>query len=285
RVVLLDGENTFRAIGFSTDRTESNPDEVTVKLNAPAKLASLNVFVVGINKYKNPGLNLSCAEQDGMAIREFFTGNGKSLFKDVNITEICNESATKDNILDGLDGLQTQPQDVAVIYLAGHGVNLKEDWYFIPCDVVYPEKDEEVRSKGISGRELVNKIRNINALKKLVLIDACKSGGVLLASERGVEERRVMAQLARATGIHIIAAAGQEQSASELKELGHGAFTYVLLEGLNGKAKKDGNKITVRGLLSYVEEKLPEITRKYRTEAQYPVSDSRGMDFPIVIAK
>jgi uncharacterized caspase-like protein len=220
-----------------------------------------------------------------MAIKKFFVQNGKSMFKDVNITEICNESATRENILAKLDGLKTQPQDVVVIYLAGHGVNVAGNWYFIPHDVIYPEKDEEVKSKGLSANELVSKIKNISALKKLVLIDACKSGGILLASERGVEERRAMAQLARATGIHIIAATGQEQSASEVKELGHGAFTYVLLEGLSGKAKREGGKVTVRGLLNYVEERLPEITKKYRTEAQYPVSDSRGMDFPIVLVK
>jgi len=27
---------------------------------------------------------------------------------------------------------------------------------------------------------------------------------------------------------------------------------------------------------------LPEITKRYKQEAQYPVVDSRGMDFPLV---
>jgi len=41
----------------------------------------------------------------------------------------------------------------------------------------------------------------------------------------------------------------------------------------------------VRKLMGYVEEHLPEITKKYKQEAQYPVVDSRGMDFPLVIVK
>lgn len=41
---------------------------------------------------------------------------------------------------------------------------------------------------------------------------------------------------------------------------------------------------TVRKLMSYVEEQLPEITKKYKQEAQYPVVDSRGMDFPLATA-
>jgi hypothetical protein len=34
--------------------------------------------------------------------------------------------------------------------------------------------------------------------------------------------------------------------------------------------------------MGYVEETLPGLTQKYKQEAQYPVVDSRGMDFPLV---
>jgi hypothetical protein len=38
-------------------------------------------------------------------------------------------------------------------------------------------------------------------------------------------------------------------------------------------------------VLTNVEEQLPEIIKKYKQEAQYPVVDSRRMDFPLVLAK
>jgi hypothetical protein len=37
--------------------------------------------------------------------------------------------------------------------------------------------------------------------------------------------------------------------------------------------------------MGYVEEQLPEITKKYKKEAQYSVMDSRGMDFPLVTGR
>jgi hypothetical protein len=37
--------------------------------------------------------------------------------------------------------------------------------------------------------------------------------------------------------------------------------------------------------MGYVEEQLLEVTMKYRREAQYPVVDSRGMDFPLFFVK
>jgi uncharacterized caspase-like protein len=102
---------------------------------------------------------------------------------------------------------------------------------------------------------------------------------------RGIEERKTLEQLARATGVHVIAASTDDQDAAEVRELGHGMFTHLLLKGLKGEATLSAGKksVTVRSLLTYVEDQMPEISRKYRAEAQYAVSNSRGMDFPLAI--
>ncbi|MBN2143974.1 MAG: caspase family protein, partial [Candidatus Aureabacteria bacterium] len=281
-VTLVDGVNTFRAIGFSRDRTESNPAEITLTLLGPEKKISLHVLAVGINRYKNPALNLNYAEPDAREIADFFRQRGSGLFKHVQVTDVYNEQATKIELLSRLKALQdTNPQDAVLIYLAGHGENIDEQWYFIPYELVYPEREGEIRGKAISSDELSGLIKNITAQKVLVLIDACKSGAVLLAF-RGFEDRKALSQLSRATGVHIVAASSKDQFATEVKELGHGVFTYTLLEGLSGKAVGKGEIITVRKLMGYIEEELPEVTKKYRQEAQYPVVDSNGMDFPLV---
>jgi uncharacterized caspase-like protein len=178
----------------------------------------------------------------------------------------------------------TRPQDAVLIYLAGHGENINEKWYFIPHELTYPEREADVKSKGISSDELSAQIKNIKALKILVLIDACKSGAVLVAF-RGFEDRKALSQLSRSTGVHIVAASTKDQFAAELKDLGHGVFTYTLLQGLGGKAADQGWSVTVRKLMGYVEDQLPEITKKYKQETQFPVVDSRGMDFPPAITR
>jgi hypothetical protein len=284
-VTLVDGINTFRAIGFSRDRTESNPSEVVIKLLAPEKEISLYVLSIGINNYKNPALDLNYAEPDARAVAGFFRTGGTDLFKKIEIKDVYNELATKAGILAKMQELQnTQPQDAVLIYLAGHGENINEKWYFIPHELVYPEREEDVKTKAISSEELTAAIKNITAQKILVLIDACKSGAVLLAF-RGFEDRKALSQLSRATGVHVVAASSKDQFAAEVKDLGHGVFTYTLLEGLKGKAAGAGENVTVRKLMSYIEEQLPELTKKYKQEAQYPVVDSRGMDFPLVQGK
>ena len=284
-VTLVDGLNTFRATAFSKDRTESNPFELAVTLAAPQQDISLHVVAVGINAYKNRALNLNYAEPDAKGIVEFFRRAGRGLFKTVDVRELYNEQATKEGVLSALRALEnTNPQDAVVIYLAGHGESINDQWYFIPHELTYPERDEDVRTKAISSDELRRYVKGIKAQKILMLIDACKSGAVLVAF-RGFEDRKALSQLSRSAGVHIVAASTRDQFAAEVKELGHGVFTYTLLAGLNGKAAGTNEAVTVRRLMGYVEETLPEITKKYKQEAQYPVVDSRGMDFPLVIVR
>lgn len=284
-VTLVDGLNTFRAVGFSRDRTESRPDEITIKLAAPEKKVSLYILTVGINKYKNPALNLNYAEPDARGIADFFRKSGTGLFKKIEIADIYNDQATKKGIVAELKKLQSiNKQDAVLIYLAGHGENISEEWYFIPYEQTYPERQDDVKEKSVSSDELSGLIRDIKAQKILVLIDACKSGAALYAF-RGFEDRKALSQLSRATGVHVVAASSKDQFAAEVKDIGHGVFTYTLLQGLNGKATAKGETLTVRKLMGYIEEELPEVTKKYRQEAQYPVIDSQGMDFPLVKVK
>ena len=172
---------------------------------------------------------------------------------------------------------------MVIIYLAGHGTSIADEWYFICHDVTHPEREDQVQTKGISSTEMARMIMNIPALKKALLIDSCKSGGFLQALSRGVEDRRAIAQLARATGTHVIAASTDKQLSSEISQLGHGVFTYALLQGLRGKAENRERIVTVRGLIAYLEGELPGISEKYRNIPQYPVVDSRGQDFPLAV--
>ena len=84
-----------------------------------------------------------------------------------------------------------------------------------------------------------------------------------------------------------MASAGSEQFASEFAALGHGIFTYALIEALSGKADgapADG-KVTIYELKSYLDDQVPELSIKHKGKPQYPFTFSRGHDFPIVIVK
>lgn len=284
QAVLVQGKNHFRAIAFSRDRTESIPYELVIQLQGPEKETSLNLLVVGINDYKNPALNLNYAKPDAKSIAAFFKSYGAKLFKNIYIHELYDTQATGASIRSKLADLShTPPQDVVIIFLAGHGENVDGKWFFVPHEVTYPERVEQVRTQCVSSDEIADYTRDMGARKILLLMDSCKAGAALLAF-RGYEDRLALMQLARATGVHIVAASTKNQYAAEVKTLGHGVFTHTLLTGIQGAAAAGDQKtITVRRLLAFVEEKLPEISKKFKQEAQYPVVYSRGMDFPLAV--
>ncbi len=282
-VTLVPGENRFRAVGFSKDRTEGGAHEITVSYAGGKKEIDLYLVVIGINDYKNPSLKLNFAVADAKGLKGLFEKNWKNLFSNLHLIEIYDRDATKKNIRRLLSGMGSKEQDVVLVFLAGHGLNIKDVWFFLPYDVVFPEKEKHVMERGISSIEMKEMIMNNRSLKKVLFVDACKSGGMLLALSRGIEDRRVIAQLARSTGTHVVAASTDKQFASEISQLGHGVFTYALLQGLNGEASDRDETVTVRELIAYIEQKLPSISEKYRQKPQYPVVDSRGQDFPLVV--
>jgi len=139
--------------------------------------------------------------------------------------------------------------------------------------------------KGISAAQLKAFCTSIKAQKQLVVLDACQSGGAVASfATRGASEERAIMQLARSAGTILLASTGTEQFATEFSALSHGVFTYALLKGLDGDADggnpKDG-KITVKELEAYLNDQVPELTKKYRGTAQYPNSYARGQDFPL----
>jgi Tol biopolymer transport system component len=285
QVRLVQGENVLKAVGFSNDRTESKPYLVTVNYEAVSKETRLYLVTIGINNYKNPDLKLNLAVADARGLKDFFEKNWKPLFSEFHVAEIYDKDATKKTIMKIMSELKAREQDVVIVYLAGHGLNLGDEWYFVPYDVVYPERENDLKELGISAGEMAQMIRSIRALKKVIFIDSCKSGSIFLATARAVEERRSITQLARSTGTHVVAATTDKQYAMESYNIGHGIFTYALLQGLAGEAKNSDATVTIRELIAYVENALPQITMKYRLIPQYPVIDSRGQDFPLAVKR
>jgi WD40 repeat protein len=298
-IQLEEGENKFTAIAINSQRTESQPDHIIVVWHAPKNTTITNeinlyLVVVGINNYKNPKYNLNYATADAS---DFLTAIQKnnSLFNKINTIYLNDEKATKSNITSELDKIKkiATPKDVFLFYYAGHGViDANKNFYLVPHDVTQLYgNDDALAQKGISAAEMQVYAKEIKAQKQLFILDACQSAGVgadlrVSPNARGAAEEKAIAQLARATGTHWLTASGSEQFASEFDQLHHGAFTYVLLEGLKGKADATNDqKITVTELNTYLQEQVPDITAKYRGSPQYPQSFSFGNDFPIIIIK
>ena len=96
------------------------------------------------------------------------------MFSNLHLIEIYDKDATKKNIRRLLSEMGSKEQDVVLVFIAGHGLNIKDEWFFLPYDVVFPEKEKHVMERGISSIDMKEMIMNNRSLKKALFVDACK---------------------------------------------------------------------------------------------------------------
>lgn len=287
-VNLIGGNNSFTAIAVNKDNVESDAVTAEIFSENTSKNSTCHILAVGINEYRNPKMTLNYARPDAESFINTLNTNGEALFEKVQLHTLYDNKASKENILLALDELSKiiHQEDVFIFYYAGHGSMVDNQFYFIPTESSRLYDLNALKKEAIDATILQEKLRNIKALKQLIIMDACQSGAsVELLAARGAAEEKAIAQLSRSAGIHVMASAGSEQFANEFAELGHGLFTYALITALEGEADgapKDG-KVTIYELKSYLDDQVPELTRKLKGKPQYPYTFSRGQDFPIII--
>lgn len=287
---LVGGSNVFTASATNKDRIEADPYSAEIFSEIATKSSTCYLLAVGINQYKNPKLSLAYAKPDAESFEKIIQELGLPLHKNLEVHTLYDGEATRFGILNKLEELSTkiQQEDVFIFYYAGHGSMVEDRFFFIPTESLRLYDVNALQREAIEGNVLQEKFKKIQALKQLIIMDACQSGGsVELLAVRGATEEKAIAQLSRSAGIHVMASAGSDQFATEFAELGHGIFTYLLIKGLSGEADgspKDG-KVTIYELKSYLDDQVPELTRQLKGKPQYPHTFSRGQDFPLVIDK
>ena len=256
------------------------------KGKAPEDIIKPKLYVlgVGVSKYKNPDYKLDYAAKDaGDFVTAVQQQKGK-IYRDVEMKLLTDEHADKESVLDALEWIQKQTtsRDVAMIFLAGHGVrDGSGDYYYVP----YNFDNDRKRSTGVLFYEIEKTIKDI-AGKVVFFVDTCHSGGAgAKARGIGTDIVSIVNELSSAeNGAIVFAASTGREFALEDPKWEHGAFTKALLEGLGGKADLKGDgRITIASLDFFLSERVKELTNgSQHTTTTKPPSVP---DFTIAISK
>jgi len=245
----------------------------------------LYVLAVGISQYQDVELRLGLAAKDALDFSTTWNEQKGRLYSGVEARVLADAQATKGNILDGLEWLQRQvtQKDVAVLFLAGHGINDPNGvFYFLPVDADL----ERLKRTGISQSDITSTVTTI-AGKVLVFMDACHSGNLMGKTKRRglVVSSAVVNELASAeNGAVVFSSSTGRQYSQEKPEWGNGAFTKGLIEGLSGKADYKGTgRISVNMLDLYVSERVKELTGGQQTPTT--VKPPNVPDFPVAVLR
>jgi hypothetical protein len=277
RVPLAAGANHFEAVAASVNKVEGEHATADMAAGAGPALPTVHILTIGINKYRDPRFDLDYGVSDAVSILQSLQAS-QGTFGKVIAEKLTDAAATRGAIVNALTGLQRAPaDDILVVYLAGHGEIEGNDWYFLPHDVVFTPQG--IQRTGISATTLRDLLSRVGPQRVMILIDSCKSGGSIDTLATAID-RKLLRSLGRDAGVAILAGARRDQFAEEFPQLHHGAFTYVVLQGVDGKADvhHDG-RITSDEILTYSTSELPELTKKLINQMQIPVAYSRGQDF------
>lgn len=262
------------ATSGGTDRSRLTLDPVKDNYQAPA---NLYVVSIGVSKFANPDYNLNFAEADANSISALFKGQKGKLYKNVKTITLLNEKATRAKILSTFAQLEkyTTVNDMVIIFMASHGMNIDNQFYFVPHD----GDAKKARITCVDWRDFSDVVGNMPA-KVVLFIDTCHSGqlGTTMPQKQQDNTEAVREMSSKEYGVVVMAAATGYEYSLEHPDWGHGAFTLSLIEGLGeGKAdiKPDGI-VHLRELDYYLAERVRELTgdRQHPT-TQKPSSISR----------
>jgi hypothetical protein len=297
---LGEGENLIEIIAYNHENLVASPPSrvlVAVESSTPRPRPNLHVLAVGIDKYRYDVLNLKYAAADAKAISAAFglPNAGKDIYEQIFVHDpLLDEQVTAENLKKKLEeiGKEMRPDDVFVLYMAGHAVtDAVLGRHFIPHDGNYENQDrEKLIATSIGQDQLQEWLALIPALRSVLIFDACESEQTTsdFTPFRVSQKPVAVANLSKASGRTMLAATTGFGAALEGYN-GHGIFTYVLLEALaQADADKNG-KIETKELENYLVSRLPELTEELSKQSpntafkrQVPQINVVGAGFTLV---
>lgn len=194
-------------------------------------------LAVGIDNYPNSPLHGCVNDASAFASIMETHGDGSPNFAVRLETNLTTKSKLKSLIVELFAGAN----DTALFYFSGHGILSSIGGYIVTPD--YKNYDE-----GVSMDEILT-IANISKAKdKIIILDCCHSGAFGSPKISGGATAQII------EGVVILTASRDIESALEVN--GHGVFTNLLLDALQGGAADLRGHVTPGSVYAYVDQAL-----------------------------
>jgi uncharacterized caspase-like protein len=217
-------------------------------------------LVIGNSAYKNEGM-LPNTKRDAAAIAAAFRGLG---FHSVTLeTDLGRE-----RMVDALRNFArlADAADWAVVYFAGHGMEVGGTNYLLPVDAVI-ESDRDMSFAAIPLEQLMNVTERARKLR-LVMLDSCRNNPFAARMKRTADitarsaVSRGFSRVEPNAGTLVVYAAKDGETASD-GEGTNSPFTTALLKNLQVPG------IEVRRLFDYVRDDVQEMTKRKQLPYTY----------------
>lgn len=242
--------------------------------------AKLWVLLIGVNQYQDPTFpTLKYAAIDCQGIgKALAAATDPFPHKEFLIhNDLVEQTPSLARVEFSLQRLvaEAQVQDTILIYFSGHGVVEPIEQQTVLC--LSDTDRQHLLNTGLPIQVVLELLRHCAAHSQLLWLDACHSGNMRSLeqspkSRAGLEIDRhfrstasgqiqlnpstqLLASLRQAVsnrGFYALLSCDEGQQSWEFPDLGHGVFSYYLMQGLNGAAADDQGIIDADSLYRYV---------------------------------
>lgn len=247
----------FTERGPRVDRIEA---AVAVPSNSgpTAPQGKVWLVVIGISDYQNPAIrDLEFARADALAVAAYYREQlqipPQQIF--VRTDHEATLSELKRLLGTELVNRTQESEDTIILYFAGHGkkevdIGSQDHDGFSKYLLPYDANPVDLFSSALGMEEVVRILKRLHPERVALIIDACFSGAVgggrspydpTEALRSGATDDFLARVASSGRGRVILTASSVDEVAWEWPELGHGIFTYFLLQGLRGDADDDAD--------------------------------------------
>lgn len=233
------------------------------------KRGTLHILAIGVNEYKGlaqacggAGCELTYSVADARKLadvieRRLGPGHTRVVKRLLVNGGKAEDAPTASNIIDALELLrQSKETDTVVLFIAGHGKNDGPDYRFLPTNA--ESREGALRGSTVVPWQVLQSAVEAARGRRLLFVDTCHSGNAY---------NQRLGNAAYHANIIAYTASRFDQEALEDANLGHGLFTYALVEGLEGKGGTGANRqISTRDLADYVTRRVNELARTLNGE-------------------
>jgi hypothetical protein len=172
------------------------------------------------------------------------------------------DNPTATNILDAIDMLkQAAETDTVLLFVAGHGINEGPNYRLLATNAEWA--GDALRGSTVVPWQILQEAVEAAKGRRILFFDTCHSGNAY---------NQRLGNAAYHANIIAYTAARFDQTSREDDTLGHGLFTYALVEGLEGKGGIAArHQISTKELADYVIKRVQELAKAQHAsqEPQY----------------
>ena len=243
------------------------------KAGASERSSKRWAVVIGVSDYRDPGITpLRYASADAVAIAEALLSVPHSGYTPETVRILADTGAgspSSEDIRSLFRDLRVQlrPSDSLVVFISSHGAEVDNRAFLVASDT----RHEALEETGMAVDELFRLLRTLPVQNRILLIDACHSGGSRLFPQTGMGFAFHDALEQGAANSAVLSSSKIGQESFESAEYQQGVFSHFLAQALRGAEGVDRDhdgQISLEEAAMFTERRLIEWGRQSRNVQQ-----------------